>query len=179
MCHMKFGTNDATNDKAAIIATLFKRGSATIAELKALQSTAPDETWSKAIQRILQIFSLKVNESAADASEMIKLHNFELGHLPVHLYSKHQVWNILMPKMNYRELLKVFQTLHSFNMLKANDPLLKNMATSLGDNNLIKASNVHPMEIYSVLKSYEKNERYNESVKVCVIVRNCFCVLHI
>lgn len=165
MCHMNFGTLE----KAKIISTLFKRGSATLTEMKELQLPVPDETWTKATERIFQIFSLKVNESADDAAAMIELHNFDIGHLPAHLYAQHEVWNILIPRMNYRELLNVFKTLHSLNMLKATDPSLKKMSIALGNNNLIKASDVHPMEIYSVLKSYEKNERYNESIKVCTV----------
>lgn len=166
MCHIKFGSTE-TSDKAKLVATLFKRGSETITELKELQLTVSDESWPKAIRRIYQICSLKVNESAADAAEMIKLHNFEVGHLPVHLISQHQIWDILIPKMNYRELLTVFQTLHTLNMLNPTDPLSKKMAMYLGSDELIKASNMHPLEIYPILKSYQKNERYNESIKVC------------
>ncbi len=166
---MKFGSADS-NDKARIIATLFKPGTATITDLTALQATMPDDTWPKALQRIFHICSLKVNESATDAAEMIKLHEFDIGHLPAHLIGQPQVWDILIPKMNYRELLKVFPTLHMLNMLKATDPLLKKVSVALGNNNLIRASEVHPLEIYAVLKLYEKNERYNESVKVNVSI---------
>lgn len=168
MCHIKFGSADM-NDKAKLVATLFKRGSETITELKELQSTVSDETWSKAIRRMYQICSLKVNESAADAAEMIQLHDFEVGHLPAHLISHHQIWDILIPKMNYRELLNVFQTLHTLNMLNPTDPLATKMGSSLGNGELIKASGMHPLEIYRVLKSYQKNERYNETIKVCSI----------
>lgn len=165
MCHMKFGSTDQ-NDKAKVVATLFKRGSATITELREINASATDETWPEAIKRIVEICSLKVNESATDAAEMIKLHNFEMGHLPVHLISQPQVWDILIPKLNYRDLLKVFQTLHSLNMLKPTDSIAKKVSMSIGNANLIKASNMHPLEILPVLKSYEKNERYNESIKV-------------
>lgn len=113
---------------------------------------------------------MKVNESAADAAEMVKLHNFEVGHLPVHLIAQPAVWDILIPKMNYRELLKVFQTLHSMNMLTSTDDLSKKMCQSLGNNELIKASNMHPLEIYAVAQLYNKNNRYSEHVKVRIII---------
>lgn len=163
MCHMKFGATDQS-DKAKIVSTLFKRGTATVNEIKDLESA--DTTWPLAIKRIAEICSLKVNESATDAAEMIKLHHFEVGHLPSHLISQPKVWDILIPKLNYRELLKVFQTLHSLNMLKTNDSLSKKVSMSIGNANLVKAAGMHPLEILPVLKSYEKNERYNEFLKV-------------
>lgn len=165
---MKFGSTQES-DKARLIATLFKSGSETITELNEIQPTVADEAWPKAIRRIYEICSLKVNESAADAAEMIKLHNFEVGHLPAHLISQHQIWDILIPKMNYRQLLKVFPSLHTLNMLNPTDPLSKKMCQALGNNDLIKASSIHPMEIYAVWKSYQINERYNETVKVMFV----------
>lgn len=165
MCHMKFGSTEQS-DKAKIIATLFKRGTETITELKELDAVSNDSSCPEAIKRTMEICSLKVNESAADAAEMIKLHNFEVGHLPSHLISQPKVWEILIPKLNYRELLKVFQTLHTLNMLKPNDAVAKKVSMSCGNANLIKSSSMHPLEILAVLKSYEKNERYNEFVKV-------------
>lgn len=165
MCHVKFGSIEE-NDKAQLIATLFKSGTQTITDLKALRTTKPDDMWPPAIRRIFHICSLKVNESAGDAAEMIQLHNFDLQQLPVHLVTQHEVWDVLIPKMKYGDLLKVFQMLHAMNMLKANDPLAKKMSLSLGNNNLIKSSKTHPWEIFAVLKLYEKNQRYNESINV-------------
>ncbi|XP_037037205.1 60 kDa SS-A/Ro ribonucleoprotein [Bradysia coprophila] len=164
MCHLKFDET-TENDKAKVIATLFKRSTATITDLKAQQATVPDENWPEAIKRIYQICSLKVNESASDAAEMIRLYNFDIEQLPIHLISQIEIWDILIPTMSYRDVLKVLQTLHSLNMLKPDDALLKKMSGPLGNSNLIKASNMHPLEIYSICKSYEKNERYNETVK--------------
>lgn len=167
MCHLKFG-DAPDNEKAKIIGTLFKRSTATITDLKGEQTNVSDENWPASVKRIYRICSLKVNESASDAAEMIRLYNFDIEQLPSHLISQSEVWDILIPKMSYREVLKVFQTLHTLKMLKPDDALLKKMCTSLGNSTLIQASNMHPLEIYAICKSYEKNERYNETVKVCM-----------
>lgn len=162
MSHMNFGQTD----KAKIINTLFKRGS-TISEQLQITAQTPLETKPEPIQRMFQICSLKVNESAADAAKLIRVHDFEMGHLPVHLISQPAVWDILLPKMNYRETLKVLLTLYSLNILNVGDPLSTRMCMSLVNNSSLKDSHIHPLEIYSILKLYEKNQRYNESVKVC------------
>lgn len=162
MCHMKFGITQE-NDKATLLAALHKYGSGTIKDLRNLFSSASDETWPTPVQRILQICSLKLTKSATGAVDLIQtIPNFEIGHLPVHLISKPQIWEILIPKLNYRELLKVFPTL-----LKMTDPIISTkMSKSLKNKSLIKDANMHPFEIQPILKLYEKNERYNEYKKV-------------
>lgn len=159
MCHMKFDSPDKHN----VIKTLFKKCTETINELSELDSI------EAATLRVVEICKLKVNESPTDAAEIIKTHDFEMKHLPAHLICEHEVWEVLIPKLNFRELLIVFGTLHSLNMLKHSDSLSKKISTRIGDRNLIKSSNMHPLEILPVLKGYEKNERYNESVKVCLL----------
>ncbi|KAJ6634946.1 RNA-binding protein RO60 [Pseudolycoriella hygida] len=161
LCHMKFGT-DA---KSQLISTLFKRGSESIAEQQSMETLPP------AVRRFFDICSLKVNESATDAAEKIELHNFDADNLPVHLISQHQVWNKLLPKMEYRQLLKIFQTLHSLNLLKPKIPLYSTMCESLGSSQSIKKACMHPLEIYSIHNLYKKNARYNETIKVAHLVQ--------
>lgn len=165
---MKFDPT-TQSDKCKVIASLFKRGSETIVEFN---EQIQDPSMSEGVNRILRICNLKVNESPADAADMITLHNFEIEHLPAHLISQAQVWEILIPKLTYPQLLKILPSLHSLNMLRPTETVSKKLSMSIGNANLIAASGVHPLEVFAVSKLYEKNARYNEYVKVCLSLYN-------
>lgn len=167
MCHMKFGITKE-NEKATLLAALHKHGSGKIKDLRNLFSSAPHETWPKPVQRILRICELKVTKNPINAVEMIhKIPNFEIGHLPVHLISKYQIWEMLIQNKNYRELMKVLPSLQSLNMLQANNPISEKVSKTLKNKSLIKEANIHPLEVQPISKLYEKNKRYNEYIKVC------------
>lgn len=160
LCHLKF---QADEDRTQVIQSLFKKGWDV---LKENEQRINNGSLPEGMARLCHIIKFKVNESIPQALQMIGQHSFSVAYLPSHLYENAEVWEMIVPKMSYTELLKILPTLYSLNLLKEDTTLSKKICTAIGNQNIIAASKTHPIELLVLKKNYEKNIRYSEPVKV-------------
>lgn len=157
MCHVKFDEND---EKLQIIKAMFNRG---VKVLKQVETQ--EETQTEAMKRLCTIFRLKICENKLDAARMYIENNLEFEHIPAHMYNEPAFWDIVMPTLNYKQLVKIFLTLNDLNLLSNTDELSKKLASQLGKKKLI--TDIEPLQLLSVVTGYEKQKRYPEAIKVC------------
>lgn len=165
LCHIKVPDE-------SVLTAIFQRGSkfSQQQEQQASQQTDSAATSSGVVentgkQRLLLISRFKTCEDPNAAIEMINQHKLSVEMLPSHLQKSAEVLEALVPTMDYRTLLRQLWIMCDLNLLDSKHTLSKKVAFALANNKSLAAARLHPFEIFSTLKLYEKNQRYLDSVK--------------
>lgn len=158
LAHVKF----EGEDKLAVRGAVFKHATQIVKAHEAANISPALE----GMNRLLNITRLKICESPADAAEMIRQHSLCIENVPVHLMMELVVWEALLPKLNYNQILQYLPFLNDNKLLKANTNFAKSLCQALGNTTLIAESKVHPLNIFLALKQHDDQKRYHESVKV-------------
>lgn len=116
-------------------------------------------------ERLVTIARFKTCEDPKAAIEMINQHKLPVDLLPSHLQKSPEVLEALVPAMHYRTLLKQLWIIYDLNLLDSKNTLSKKVAFALANNKSLSAAKLHPFEIFSTWRLYEKNQRYLDSVK--------------
>lgn len=167
LSHMKFSEGSEKNDKVAICKAAFKRGYQTVKKEDAVQAAVTDtELVDMPGYKILcNILRFKLCESPKDAAEKLTLLNLTIENVPSHLLKSTHIWDALLPKLTYQQLLKYTVFLNDNNMLGQTDNFAKKFCKSLGHTGSIVDSKVHPVEVFLVMRQHETNKRYMETKK--------------
>lgn len=161
MSHYK--TDDI--DRARMIDSLFKRGVKTLEDPQS-QLDATNTIVYEGFRRLNFIYQLKIAENPKEASDLLKKHKFSWNFLPSHLIYNAIVWDGILPNINYRDLLYFIQKLADTNLLNSNEEISKKISHTLGNLTLVTEAKLYPVEIYMVLKLYQKGIRYNDTRSV-------------
>lgn len=158
LAHVKF----EGEDKLAVRAAAFKHATQII-KAHEIANISPS---LEGMTRLLNIAKLKVCESPADAAKMISEHSLCIENVPAHLMSEIVVWEALLPRLNYIQIIQYLPFLNDHKLLKLNTPFVKSLCQALSNSTLVAESKVHPLNIFLALKQHDEQKRYHESVKV-------------
>lgn len=128
-------------------------------------------TLPESVLRMKELLSFKVCESASDGAQIIKDQNLAFENIPAHLLHYGEIWNAILPKLTYTDILNSLSTMSNLNVLKETDAFAKNLTTKLGSMKLVAQSKLYPLFIYITKIAYERNKPYVEHIKVG---KNCF-----
>lgn len=165
LCHIKVPDD-------SVLKAVFQRGSKYVqqqqeesvkSEAEPSSSNSVSSNGNK--QRLVMISRFKTCEDPKAAVEMINQHKLPVEMLPSHLQKSIEVLEALVPAMDYRTLLKQLWIMYDLNLLDSKNTLSKKVAFALSNNKSLGAAKLHPFEILSTWRLYEKNQRYLDSVK--------------
>lgn len=167
LCHIKVPED-------SVLKAVFQRGSK-FAQMQQQQqqqqkdAEQPESSSSnqedKDKDRLILLARFKTCEDPKAAVEMINQHKLTVDMLPSHLQKSPEVLEALVPAMEYRTLLKQLWIMYDLNLLDSKNTLSKKVAFALANNKSLGAVKLHPFEIFSTWRLYEKNQRYLDSVK--------------
>lgn len=174
MSHYK--TDDL--DRSKMIDSLFRRGVKTLEDPEVQEETTNTIVY-EGFKRLNYIYLLKIAENPKDAADLLKRHKFSWNFLPSHLIYNPVVWEGILANINYRDLLNFIQKLADTNLLNPNEEISKKISHTLGNLTLVTDAKLYPVEIYMVLKLYQKGMRYNDSrnVRILFIVISVLIIL--
>lgn len=163
MSHYK--TDDL--DRSKMVDSLFRRGVKTLEDPEVQQDLAANLAIYEGFKRLNYIYLLKISEVPKEASDLLKKHKFSWNFLPSHLIYNAVVWDGILSNISYRDLVYFVLKLADTNLLNSNEEISKKICHILGNLTLVENSKLYPVEIYMVLKLYQKGVRYNDKRNVC------------
>lgn len=157
LCHYK----SEGLDRSKIIDSLFKRGVKTLEDPDVQQETADIQIY-EGFKRLNNIYLLKIAEVPKEAADLMKKNKFAWNFVPSHLIYNAVVWDGILPNLSYKELLNFILKLADTNLLNPSEEISKKIVHALGNLQLVTESKLYPVEIYIVLKLYQKGIRYTD-----------------
>lgn len=164
MSHYK--TDDIDREK--MIDSLFRRGVKTIEDLEVQENTTSTIVY-EGFKRLNSIYLLKIAENPKEAADLMKKYKFPWNFLPSHLIYNPVVWEGILANINYKDLLNFIPKLADTNLLNPNEEISKKISHTLGNLTLVTEAKLYPVEIYMVLKLYQKGMRYNDTKNVMIL----------
>ncbi|XP_059610291.1 RNA-binding protein Ro60 [Phlebotomus argentipes] len=147
--------------KVLIVKSVFQSGPRVLENAQENGSVANMDSY----RRLLLVVEFKNLQDPVKAAEMIRTHNFPFGYLPTHMWPFRQVWEELLHKMTYPELLEAMPRLTAMKMLKPSEALAKKYCTAVGNMETLRKSKMHPISVYAFLQLYRSKRRYTETHK--------------
>lgn len=154
-------------DRGRIIDSLFRRGVKTLEDTE-IQLDTINPTVYEGFKRLNNIYLLKIAENPREACDLMKRHKFSWTFLPSHLIYNPVVWEGILANINYKDLLSFILKLADTNLLNPNEEISKKISHALGNIPLITEAKLYPIEIYKVLKLYQKGIRYTDTRNVSI-----------
>lgn len=164
LAHVKFSADD-NPERHMIFESMLIRPNRFIEKYQDQASTLPEN-----VKFLYKVFRLRVCEDVAEAKRIISDADITLAHVPMHFYNESTIWEILLPKLSYREIIKIFPTLHILQLIKTNNSLSKKLAAAICNQDLISSGQVHPLELLALKRSYEENTRHKQAVLVFILI---------
>ncbi|KAJ8949561.1 hypothetical protein NQ318_016192 [Aromia moschata] len=83
-----------------------------------------------------------------------------------------EVWNAVLPNMSLPEVLQVLPKLYKLGFLKKDTPTQAQINETLTNVEKVKASGVHPIEVFIAMKNFEK--RWQKKLLLPIVVINYY-----
>ncbi|KAK3926459.1 60 kDa SS-A/Ro ribonucleoprotein [Frankliniella fusca] len=150
LCHIK------TDDKA--------KGAIICYVMKGLEAAKmlPDKD-DPAVQRVLSylqiIEDVKHQTDVHSCARLVEAHNLPKEIVPQQFFKSAEIWIALVPNMTLRDLLDSIIRLSCAGLLKPGQPLEARITDRLVDQTAIVESQLHPTEVYCVIKRYENHAK--------------------
>lgn len=159
MAHVKFGDDP---ERKLIMKAMLVRPSQFVHSYREQTATMTENQ-----QFLYKVFRLRICEDVTEGKQIIADDSrIVLAHVPTHFYHDPMVWQLLLPRLTFREILLLFPTLHVLQLIGPDTMLAKKVGTAFCNQNLIEQSKVHPLELLALKRAYEKNEKYTWAVMV-------------
>lgn len=160
LAHVKFSATD-NPERHMIFESMLIRPNRFIEKYKDRTSTM-----SENVKFLYKVLRLRICENVVEAQQLLSDDDIKLVHVPAHFYNQPIIWETLLPKLSYREIIKIFPTLHVMQLISTDNVLAKKLAAALCNRNLISSGQVHPLELLALKRSYEENVRHKLAVRV-------------
>ncbi|KAM3966530.1 RNA-binding protein RO60 [Aphomia sociella] len=149
--HVKIPANDHARDAVIKYAIFgFKRA----------KQLLNDVEGTKEVLDYIQIVDeLRHCEDPIAASVLAEENKFSLDHVPGHLLTSQPIWNAILPQFSLRELLYNIQRIHNMGFLTKDSVTTLTIIKMLNNQELIKNSNVTPIEVYITMNNYKRKSR--------------------
>lgn len=159
MAHVNFG---ADLERQSILKAMLVRPHKFVYNNREQTATMTDNQ-----QFLYKVFRLRICEDVTEAKKIIAEDTrIVLAHVPTHFYNDPMVWQLLLARFTFREILRLFSTWHVLQLIGPETMLAKKVGTALCNQNLIESSKVHPLEVLALKRAYEKNEKFSWAVVV-------------
>lgn len=116
-------------------------------------------------ERLKKILELKTCKDPARACELIRSDKLSAGSVPSGLLRKPEVWQALIPQMNYSELLSCIFPLTDLKVI-GHRVLSGQLIKEIGNVSSLKAAHVSPVTMLIHAKKLQTKKRYSEKKKV-------------
>lgn len=132
-----------------------------------------EEQVSEAVQVLSDIKTFKAVQTATQACQMIKQHQYTIQLVPAPLQRVSAVWESLFSRMAYRDIVQAALVLQDYKLLKDVDtPFSTAYGNVLNRVTSVSESKLHPIFIYQTMRLYEERQRYLNVVKEAVHTAN-------
>ncbi|EDS32946.1 Ro ribonucleoprotein autoantigen [Culex quinquefasciatus] len=132
-----------------------------------------EEKVSEAVQVLKDIKTFKAVQTATQACQMIKQHQYTIQLVPAPLQRVSAVWESLFSRMAYRDIVQAALVLQDYKLLKDVDtPFSTAYGNVLNRVTSVSESKLHPIFIYQTMRLYEERQRYLNVVKEAVHTAN-------
>lgn len=143
-------------DREHVLQFNFKRGQDYLKYLSGL-----DQPLGEGALRMRALQNFKTNEKTQDAVSQIQANGFKWTQTPAHLLERVDIWDVLLPRLTFHELLDKLFTLKDLGFLNPDRRFAKKYVKAL--NNIIcneENPQICPINVFIIKRLYEKNERY-------------------
>ncbi|GBP29964.1 hypothetical protein EVAR_22862_1 [Eumeta japonica] len=114
------------------------------------------EGTSDVFDYIQRVEDLKHCEDPTAASAMIIQNKFSLDHVPTHFLTSQEVWDAILPQMSLNDILHNLHRLHNMGFLTSDSTTTTILISLLENKDMIKRSNLNPLNVYITICSYKK-----------------------
>lgn len=150
-------------DRQQVMQFVFCKGSREY--LRYLSEIPAEQRLGPGAKRLQILQKLKTNEKVNEAVKVIRDHKISIEQIPSHLLEKKEVWEILLPTMSYRSIIKYFHTIRDFGFFNEDNAFVNQFITHCCDFDKLKSENLCPVNLFIQLRLYEKNLRYLSTTK--------------
>lgn len=127
----------------------------------------------EAVQVLKDIKMFKSVQTAAQACQLIKKHQYTIQLVPAPLQRVPAVWECLFSRMAYRDIIQAALVLQDYKLLKDVDtPFSTAYGNVLNRVTSVSESKLHPIFIYQTMRLFEERQRYLSVVKEAVHTAN-------
>ncbi|CAH4015880.1 unnamed protein product [Pieris brassicae] len=149
--HMKIDVNDYARD-ATIKYIMYG-----IKRARTILANAPGT--EDIFDYIEKVESMRHCEDPKDAAKIAEENHFILDHVPGHLLTSQEVWEVILPQMPLQQVLHNIQRIHNMGFLTESSTTTAILCSLLTNNDKIKASKVTPIEVFIIVSNYERNSK--------------------
>ncbi|XP_028173081.1 60 kDa SS-A/Ro ribonucleoprotein-like [Ostrinia furnacalis] len=159
-CHLKIEPTDQARDAVVKYA---------IFGYKRAKQLVGDKPGTKEVFDYIQkVEDIRHCEDPVAAAAMVTQHQFTLDHIPGHLITSQEVWNAVLPQFSLKELLYNIQRIHNMGFLTNDSTTTAILLSMLNNQDIIKKSNITPLEVYITMCNYKKKYKPMKFEKVKV-----------
>uniref|UniRef100_A0A1Q3EXI6 Putative ro ribonucleoprotein autoantigen n=1 Tax=Culex tarsalis TaxID=7177 RepID=A0A1Q3EXI6_CULTA len=127
----------------------------------------------EAVQVLKDMKMFKSVQTATQACQLIKKHQYSIQLVPAPLHRVPAVWECLFSRMAYRDIVQAALVLQDYKLLKDVDtPFSTAYGNVLNRVTSVSESKLHPIFIYQTMRLYEERQRYLNVVKEAVHTAN-------
>lgn len=116
-------------------------------------------------ERLKALQILKTNENVEEAAAAIQRHKFTIAQMPAHLLEQQKIWEVLLPTLSNRLLLRHFHTMKDLGFLNDGSEFTQKLLNVFGKSNKLKEENICPIDVYILKELYAQNMRYMSVTK--------------
>nr|CAI5834756.1 unnamed protein product [Callosobruchus analis] len=99
---------------------------------------------------------LRSSKDPTDALPIINQLKATIHQVEPSLRKSADVWHAVLPNMHLSEVLHVLPKLYKLGFLKKETPTLSRINEALNSSDRVRASGVHPIEVFILMKNFEK-----------------------
>lgn len=111
-------------------------------------------------ERLKELQILKTNENVDSAVKAIQSHKFTIAQMPAHLLEQQKIWDVLLPTLTTRLLLRHFHTMKDLGFLNGDSAFTQKFLNIFGKLDTLKSENICPIDVYILKVLYAQNMRY-------------------
>ncbi|XP_055608034.1 RNA-binding protein RO60-like [Uranotaenia lowii] len=132
------------------------------------KSSEEEQEQSEALLVYRRWKKFKSVNNANEACQGILEFNYPFQLVPTQLHRASVVWETILPKMPYRDVIKSSLALQDYKMLKDASRLTTIYGNAVNCMTAVKESKLHPVFIYQTMRLFEERQRYLNIVKEAV-----------